>query len=543
MNIIFQIEGGLGNNVVATAVCKAIKRQYAKDNLLVITNHPEVFFCNPNVDKVLTHSDLAYFYSNCISGKNVKMFLHSPYNESTFISGTDHLIKVWCEMYGIKYNGEQPELFINRREQNYYSKQLQSPKPIMVIQTNGGMPTQPNKYSWVRDMPISTAGKIVSAFADKYNIVHIRREDQLQLPNTTPVQAPFRQLAVLISISEKRLFIDSFAQHAAAAMEKPSVTCWIGTDPVKLGYELHTNIVANPPTLKPELRQSVYSKYDITGQITEFPYNSELEIFNPDEIIDAINSEGNCKGKSGRVSNLIVKDKIEIENNKGSMVAHRLSYLTGKVDLDSVNQILDIGSWHLNQSIEFSNIFKSANIDAFEPVPDSFRFCVSKLDTLDEQKKKRIKVHNLALTSEVGEIPFYAVDPALSSVPNVGASSMFKFIDGLNGTPFGQNLVQNEIRVKANTLDCWCEENNISQVDIMWVDVQGSELLVFKGAEKILSNTRIIMTEVGLKPYYEGHTLKKDIDEFLFGLGFRELEGSFELNGFDYEANTIYIKN
>jgi hypothetical protein len=50
------------------------------------------------------------------------------------------------------------------------------------------------------------------------------------------------------------------------------------------------------------------------------------------------------------------------------------------------------------------------------------------------------------------------------------------------------------------------------------------------------------MTEVGLKPYYEGHTLKKDIDQLLFSLGFKELDSAFELNGFDYEANAIYIK-
>ena len=74
------------------------------------------------------------------------------------------------------------------------------------------------------------------------------------------------------------------------------------------------------------------------------------------------------------------------------------------------------------------------------------------------------------------------------------------------------------------------------------MDVQGAELLVLQGADNILHNTRIIMTEVGLKPYYEGHTLKADIDEYLFARGFRELQESFELNGFDYEANTIYIK-
>lgn len=76
----------------------------------------------------------------------------------------------------------------------------------------------------------------------------------------------------------------------------------------------------------------------------------------------------------------------------------------------------------------------------------------------------------------------------------------------------------------------------------MWMDVQGAELLVLKGAEELLKRTKIIMTEVGLKPYYEGHTLKVEIDSYLAAHGFVELEGAFQLNGFDYEANTIYIR-
>ena len=225
------------------------------------------------------------------------------------------------------------------------------------------------------------------------------------------------------------------------------------------------------------------------------------------------------------------------------MVARRLATMQGKVEMGDVRQILDIGSWHLGQSIEFANIFPEARIDAFEPVPDSYQLCVSRRDSLETAVKNRISVHNIALSSMAGTIPFYAVDPALSSVPNVGASSMFKFMDGLNGTPFGQNLVQKEINVKADTLDKWCVKNKVTAIDIMWIDVQGSELLVLEGGEHILNNTRIIMTEVGLKPYYQGHTLKADIDKFLFAKGFKELEGSFELNGFDYEANTIYVRN
>jgi FkbM family methyltransferase len=546
MKIIFQIDGGIGKSIAGTAVCKAIKTQFPKDKLYVITGYPEVFLCNPNVDKVFNFINLTYFYQDHIEGQKVKTFLHNPYLETDFINLNGHLIKVWCEMFGIKYNGEQPELFINNRERDFFGKNFGSDKPIMLLQTNGGAPNQPNKYSWTRDLPMATAQQVVNAFAPHYNIVHIRREDQLGLQNTTPLQADFRAVATLISMSSKRLFIDSFCQHAAAALNMPSVVCWIGNTPTQFGYDIHTNIIASEPTIKPELRHSVFSKYNISGQPTEFPYNHEGEIFNASQIIEALMKEPNVEPAlqdEKKNSSWSLKDKIVAEANRNSMVARRLVHLFDKTDLGEINCILDIGSWHLGQSIEFSNIFPNAYIHAFEPVPDSYQLCLDQRNKLNDQRKEKVSIHNIALGKEKGEVSFYAVDPEKSSVANVGASSMFKFIDGLNGTPFGQNLIQNEIKVQADTLDNWSTANNVEAVDIMWVDVQGAELLVFQGADNLLKNTKIIMTEVGLKPYYEGHTLKADIDTFLFSKGFKELEGSFELNGFDYEANTIYIKN
>jgi hypothetical protein len=292
MKIIFQIDGGIGKSIAATAVCKAIKTQYPNDKLIVITGYPTVFLCNPYVDKALAFNNLSYFYEENIEGQEVKMLLHNPYLETDFINLNGHLIKVWCEMFGIKYNGEQPELYINNREQTFYANQFgQSQKPLLLLQTNGGAENQPVKYSWTRDMPLGVAQQIVNHFANDYHIIHIRRKDQLQLQNVTPVEADFRALAVLIQMSHKRLFIDSFAQHAAAALGKPSVVCWIGNTPAQFGYELHTNITANAPTLKPELRNSVFGKYNIAGQPTEFPYRHEGEIFNVEEIIAALKGE------------------------------------------------------------------------------------------------------------------------------------------------------------------------------------------------------------------------------------------------------------
>jgi hypothetical protein len=62
VNIIFQIDGGIGKSIAATAVCKAIKKQHPNDKLLVLTGYPEVFLCNPYVDRAYSFNNLSYFY-------------------------------------------------------------------------------------------------------------------------------------------------------------------------------------------------------------------------------------------------------------------------------------------------------------------------------------------------------------------------------------------------------------------------------------------------------------------------------------------------
>jgi hypothetical protein len=287
-NIILNIEGGIGKSIMATAMCEAIKNQYPKDKLIVLTAYPEVFICNPHVDKCYNHNELSYFYNEFIEEGNFKAFMHNPYLETNFLKRKEHLLDTWCNMFNIEYKNEQPKLYLTQRELDFYSRQFNSDKPIFVIQSNGGAINQEIKYSWSRDIPVSVAQKVVNEFKNEYNIFHIRRNDQMALEGTIPVEANFRQLAGLISMSSKRLFIDSFAQHTAKALGLDSVVCWVANTPEQFGYDNNVNILANEETKKPELKTSFLSKYNIVGSLTEFPYNSETEIFDVEKIIEAL---------------------------------------------------------------------------------------------------------------------------------------------------------------------------------------------------------------------------------------------------------------
>lgn len=288
-NIVLQIDGGIGKCIASTALIKATKKQYPSDNIIVISGYPEVYLNNPNISKSLQFSNLNYFFTDNIENKDVKLMLHNPYLEVDYIQEKQHLIKTWCEMFGIQYNGEMPELYINKRELDFFQNKYKSDRPILLMQTNGGANAD-LKYSFARDLPSSVVIKVIDHFLATYNIVHIRRDDQISYDKTTPISAPFREILALAMLSSKRLLIDSFLQHACASLNLPSVVCWITNNPKVLGYEMHDNILCNPFTRTPELRNSVYGKFNIGGEPIEFPFNSEDEIFNVDKIIASLES-------------------------------------------------------------------------------------------------------------------------------------------------------------------------------------------------------------------------------------------------------------
>lgn len=289
MNIIFQINGGIGKCILATSMCEVIHHQYPDDQLIVISGYPEVFLNNPYVHRSFAFGQAAYFYQDYIENKEFAVFAHDPYVDTHYIRQDEHLSHTWTRMFGLPApESVKPQIYLTDRERQFFGSKFTSDKPIFLMQTNGGAAGQELKYSWARDIPANTVLNIIEEFRKDYNIVHVRREDQTAFPGTTAVTDNFRALAVLIELSEKRLFMDSFAQHAAAGLDKPSTVLWIANSPVVFGYDVHDNILSNPHTKKPELRNAYFQKFDIAGNLLEFPYNMEHEIFNVDKIIASL---------------------------------------------------------------------------------------------------------------------------------------------------------------------------------------------------------------------------------------------------------------
>jgi hypothetical protein len=240
--VIFFLQGGVGKHIAATAVAENISKNYPDRKLIVISPYPEVFLNNPFVYRVYRSNTVQYFYEDFIKNKDTIFLGNEVYQTNEYIVQNKHLIESWCNMFNLKYTNENPRLFLNDAEMIDVSKKYNRNKPILVLQTNGG--GEGSGYSWSRDLPPFLAQDIINNLKDKYHIYHISRPDQQSYENVEKINLNWREVFALLMLSQKRLLIDSFAQHASAALMLPSVVCWIGTSPDKLGYNIHQNIRA-----------------------------------------------------------------------------------------------------------------------------------------------------------------------------------------------------------------------------------------------------------------------------------------------------------
>jgi len=285
--IIFEIQGGMGKSIMSTAVIRAIKKQYPNHKIIVVTAYDAPFFFNPDVYRVYNFGQMPYFYDEFMFD-DTKVFRIDPYHTEDHIMQRKHLVKTWCDLYGIPFDGEEPKIYLNPREIEIARDKIKPDgRPIMLLQTHGGSNQQYSKKSWARDMPIEIAQGLVNYYAKSYRILHIRREDQPQLKNVEPLILPHRELYAVFTLSKKRLFIDSFSQHAAAALGLPSVVTWIANKPEVFGYDMHKNILPNVKVVNEFNKYSYVEKFDISGQIQQFPYNT-VNLFDTKEIINAL---------------------------------------------------------------------------------------------------------------------------------------------------------------------------------------------------------------------------------------------------------------
>ena len=169
---------------------------------------------------------------------------------------------------------------------------------------------------------------------------------------------------------------------------------------------------------------------------------------------------------------------------------HAISILLNK---EKTRTIIDAGASIGNITQKLLKMFPLATVHAIEPYPP-FHAHLEKLAA----KNKRIRAKKLALSGQNGS-EFLQINKS------EGTNSLLK--SNADGKKIYGDLLATtgQIKVKSQTLDDFIHEHAIEQVDLLKLDLQGSELQALTGASEALSEGKIkcILCEIMFQPNYE----------------------------------------
>lgn len=190
--------------------------------------------------------------------------------------------------------------------------------------------------------------------------------------------------------------------------------------------------------------------------------------------------------------------------------------------------IIDCGAHDGTDSIELVKILKG-EIHAFEPIPEIF-------ERLQRNVKHFNNIHcyNIALSDITSDQIIY-----VSEGESDASSSLLPPKAHLADHP--DTLFKKTIKIDAFSLDDWGSKNNISKVDLLWLDMQGFELNMLMASKYILQTVKVIHTEVSTKETYSGVNLYKDYKIFLESKGFKAIIEAIPEN-WDM-GNVLFVRN
>jgi len=196
--------------------------------------------------------------------------------------------------------------------------------------------------------------------------------------------------------------------------------------------------------------------------------------------------------------------------------------------------IFDIGSRDCQQSIEFYNAFPNSKIYAFECNPNMLDICKKNIEPYSD----RITLIEGAVCDYDGNITFYPINQKKTITTwedgNPVASSIFKS----SGKYTIETYIQDEIITKCHRLDSVMDKYDISKVDIIWMDLQGAELLALKGLGNHLHNVKYIQTEACHIEIYKNQALFPELNNYLSNFFCFDLLN--EINEDSYFQDAIY---
>lgn len=210
------------------------------------------------------------------------------------------------------------------------------------------------------------------------------------------------------------------------------------------------------------------------------------------------------------------------------------SVLTRLVTAESARVIVDVGANHGEMTALFAAAYPNAAIIAVEPNPAVFAPLQQRF-----AGHPQVRCIQTLLRDSTQPVEFHVnhFDGTCSIFP--------RFTSGRRYYSAQDHLVQ-KIEVAGTTLDQLARQEQLEHIDLLKLDTQGAELLIFQGATALLTRHAIdvIYTEFFITPHYQDAPVLHHLWSFLaqYGYSLYDLfKGPYGRNGQLRFGDAIFV--
>lgn len=323
--ILVSIVGGMGLHIAATAALASLRKTQKDATIHVVQAYQDVLLGLDSYDRIYGDMGLPYFSED---HEEFEMIQGHPYAMRDFRQGHKHIVDAWCEILGVPIPNDKSG-FLRVREgdletANRFIEQIKKQfpgKPIVAFQPFGGTSfydagaaLDMMRPRMARDLPLDLATDIANKITEAGAVVvqiglpterqpgkNCLRFDLGKDQQGNPVIGPPQFWFAALKLCDHFVGVDSFAQHAWAALNKPtgkkdeeqkkrSVVLWGATKPQSFSYPCHTDLEVPTPCKTPHCGRPYVGIPDLIGRNAQWECQREKKCMNfkGDDVVKAL---------------------------------------------------------------------------------------------------------------------------------------------------------------------------------------------------------------------------------------------------------------
>jgi len=226
-------------------------------------------------------------------------------------------------------------------------------------------------------------------------------------------------------------------------------------------------------------------------------------------------------------------------------------HFCNNIDKTKVKTIFELGSRDLIDAKKLIQHYDNAICYSFECNPDCLIECKKNKANFNHDQNNRIVLVENAVSIDNKNILFRPFD--VSVYNNMGASSLLEIdftMRNENDIDYCRGNVQTEVEVDGIRIDAYMENNNIPNIDLLCIDLQGYELQAIKSVGEKIKTIKYIITECSIQSTYKNGTNFCDLNDYLETCGFKYKNSNkfgdnfpdLQLQGFsEFDALFVHI--